>query len=141
MVRFSFYKVVANSDSGTKRSAVHERIRFVEHGGKQILVVDLAHCPAETVAEVVRKVPDVVATQPLRSVLIFADFTGAAFNQETLRAMKEAAVFDKPYVKKSAWIGAEIVPPDFRQTMSGYSLRDFPSFKSREEALAWLVKD
>jgi hypothetical protein len=120
---------------------VPERIRFVDHQGKQILVVDLSHCPAATVVEVVRKVPDIVATQPLRSVLIFADFTRAAFNTEALRAMKESAVFDKPYVKKSAWIGAEDIPPEFRQDMTRYSLREFPSFKTREEALAWLVKE
>jgi hypothetical protein len=116
-------------------------IRFIADQGKQILMVDVSRCPAETVADVVRKVPDVVATQPLRSVLLLADFTGAAFNADTLRVMKEAAVFDKPYVKKTAWIGAEDIPPEFRQEMSRYSLREFPLFKTREEALEWLVKD
>jgi hypothetical protein len=132
---------VAVSNSGTQRNAVSERIRFVDHQGKQILLVDLSHCPAATVAEVVRKLPDVVATQPVRSVLILADFTGADLNADSLRAVKEAAVFDKPYVKKSAWFGAEDIPPEFRQDMNRYSLREFPSFKTREEALAWLVKE
>jgi hypothetical protein len=132
---------VAVSSSGTKLSAVNERIRFAEHQGKQIVMVDVSHCPAATVAEVVRKVPDVLSTHPLRSILIFVDFTGAVFNTEVLRAIKETAVFDKPYVKKSAWIGTEDIPSDFRQDMNSYSLREFPSFKTREEALAWLVKD
>jgi hypothetical protein len=69
------------------------------------------------------------------------NFTGAAFSEEVLRAMKEAAVFDKPYVKKSAWFGAEDIPREFMKTMSRYSLRDFPSFKSREDALEWLLQD
>jgi hypothetical protein len=119
----------------------NDRIRFTTYQGKQIIIVDVSRCPAETVAEVMRNVPDVVTTQPLRSVLIFVDFTGAAFNAEVLRVMKETAVFDKPYIKKSAWVGAEDIPPGFKQEMSSYALRDFPSFKSREEALAWLVKD
>jgi hypothetical protein len=55
--------------------------------------------------------------------------------------MKEAAVFDKLYVQKSAWIGAEGILPEFMQTLTKYSLREFPSFKSREEALDWLVQD
>jgi hypothetical protein len=118
-----------------------ERIRFITHQGKQILVVDFSHSPAALVEEIVRKVPDVVATQPLRSVLILADFTGASFNAEALRAMKEAAVFDKPYIKKTAWLGSEDIPDEFSQAMSRYSLREFPSFKSREEALEWLVQD
>jgi hypothetical protein len=117
---------------------MNDRIQFTNHRGKQILFVDLSHCPAATVEEILRKVPDVVATQPLRSVSICVDFTGSTFNAEALRAMKEAAVFDKPYIKKSAWLGAEDIP---RETLSSYSLREFPSFKSRDEALAWLVQD
>jgi hypothetical protein len=109
--------------------------------GKQIIMVDVSRCPADTVAEVMRKVPDVVTTQPIRSVLIFVDFTGATFNADVLRVMKETAVFDKPYIKKSAWVGAEDIPPEFKQEMSSYALRDFPSFKSRDEALEWLLKD
>ncbi len=120
---------------------MHERIRFVGHQGKQILFVDFSHCPAATVEEIVRKVPDVLATQPPRSVLILADFTGAEFNADALRAMKESAVFDKPYVKKTAWFGADDIPFEFRRDMSRYSLREFPAFKSRDEALEWLVKD
>jgi hypothetical protein len=45
-----------------------------------------------------------VTTQPRGSVLILSDFTGASFDEEAIRAMKESAVFDKPYIKKSAWV-------------------------------------
>jgi hypothetical protein len=121
--------------------APDDRIRFTTYQGKQILLVDVLRCPAETVAEVLRKVPEVVSTQPLRSVLLFADFTGAAFNSEALRVFKETAVFDKPYIKKSAWIGAEAIPHEYIKTLTTYSFREFPTFKSREKALAWLVTD
>jgi hypothetical protein len=43
----------------------------------------------------VRAVPDYVTAQPLGSVLLLVDFTGASFDQEALRAMKECAAFDK----------------------------------------------
>ncbi len=120
---------------------MNDRIRFIEYRGKQILSVDFSRCPATMVEQILREVPDVVATQPLRSVRIIADFTGAAFSSEAMQAMKEAAVFDKPYVKKAAWVGAEDIPSDFKKTLSSYSLREFPSFNSRDEALAWLVRD
>jgi hypothetical protein len=129
------------SNSGAKRLGVNERIRFTDHRGKQILAVDLSHSSASTVEEIVRKVPEVVATQRSHSVLIFVDFTDAALDAGTLVGMKEAAVFDKFYIKKSAWIGAERIPPKVMQTLTKYSLREFPSFKSREEALDWLVQD
>jgi hypothetical protein len=120
---------------------VTDRIRFTTHQGKQILVVDLSNCSAVEVEKIVRAVPEVVTTRPRASVLILSDFSGASFNQEALRAMKEAAVFDKPYIKKSAWVGAEHFPDVFSEDMMDFSRRKFPTFKTREEALAWLTKD
>jgi viroplasmin and RNaseH domain-containing protein len=55
--------------------------------------------------------------------------------------MKETAVFDKPYVERSAWTGRENVPYVFSENLSGFSRREFPTFKTREEALAWLARD
>ncbi|MGA7078997.1 MAG: hypothetical protein WBQ43_01885 [Terriglobales bacterium] len=117
------------------------RIQFINHQGKQILSVDLSKCSAVQVIEVLRQLPEIVTAHPRGSVLILTDFTGASFEQDAIRVMKEAAVFDKPYVKRSAWVGAENFPPEYAKSVSTFSRREFPSFKSREEALAWLVKD
>jgi len=118
-----------------------ERIRFITHQGKQILLVDLSNCSAGQVEEVLRQVPEVVITLPLGSVLIFSDFTGASFDKEAMRVMKESAVFDKPYIKRTAWVGAESFPREFYKSLSSFSGRQFPVFETRDEALAWLVKD
>ncbi len=55
--------------------------------------------------------------------------------------MKEVAIFDKPYIKKTAWIGTDTVPSSFREDLSKFSRRDFPEFKNIIEALEWLTKD
>ena len=55
--------------------------------------------------------------------------------------MKETAVFDKPYVKKSALIGTESLPREFYESMKSFSRRELPIFSSRKEALKWLVGD
>jgi hypothetical protein len=120
---------------------MNDRIRFIIHHGKQILLVDLSHCSAAEVEQTLRKLPEVVTARPRGSVLIFSDFTAASFDAEALRVMKETAVFDKPYVKKTAWIGAESFPQDFAESLTSFSRREFPVFKTREEALAWLAKD
>lgn len=117
-----------------------ERIRFLTHNGKEVLLVDLTSCSASHVEEIVRLVPDYITKKPLGSVLIVADFTGAAFDQDTVRAMSEAAVFEKPYVNRSAWVGAENLPYSFREEIRRFSGRDFPMFKNREEALQWLTR-
>ena len=117
------------------------RIRFITHQGKQILLVDLSKCSATEVETIIRELPGIVTTRPRSSVLILSDFSGASFDQEAIRAMKESAVFDKPYIKKSAWVGAENLPTVFEQNLKAFSRREFTTFKSRETALTWLVED
>ena len=117
------------------------RVQFITHQGKQILVVDLSNCSAVEVERIVRALPELVTTRPLRSVLILVDFTGASFDEDAMRAMKEAAVFDKPYVRKSGWVGAEQFSEVFSEDIVKFSRREFPTFTTREEALTWLAKD
>src|ERR1022692_2729337 len=73
-----------------------DRIRFITHQGKQILLLDLSNCSAAEVEKTCRAVPDLVTAHPRGSVLIRSDFTGASFDEEAIRVMKESAVFDKP---------------------------------------------
>jgi hypothetical protein len=120
---------------------MHEEIRLINHHGKQVLVVDLSNCSACEVEKIIRALPDFVTTRPRGSVLILSDFTGASFDHDAIRAMKESAVFDKPYIKKSAWVGAESMPEASRETLKSFSRREFPAFKTRQEALDWLVED
>jgi hypothetical protein len=118
-----------------------ERIRFVDHQGKRILLVDLSKCTAREAEETTRRVPDVVTAEPRNSVLILTDFAGSSFDKSALSAMKETAVFDKPFVKKSALIGTLSLPREFHDEMSKFSRRNFSIFGTREEALRWLLED
>jgi hypothetical protein len=72
---------------------------------------------------------------------LLVDFTGASFDPETVRTMKESAVFDKPYIRKSAWIGASNYLEDVHEQLEAFSRRDLPIFSSFEEAATWLAKD
>jgi hypothetical protein len=116
-------------------------VRFITRLGKQILLLDLSNCSAAEVEKVFRAVPEFVTTHPRGSVLILSDFRGASIDQEAIRVMKETAVFDKPYVKKSAWTGAESLPQGASANLRNFSRREFPVFETREEALTWLAKD
>jgi len=120
---------------------VHDRIRFIHHESKKILLVDFSNCPANEVEEIARAVPNYVTVQPRNSVLVLTDFTGASFDRDALLAMKETAVFDKPFVKKSALIGTEDLPISFYDDLKSFSRRELVAFKTREEALAWLASD
>ena len=69
------------------------------------------------------------------------DLTGAQFSRDAIARMKEVGVFDRPYVKRSAIVGAEGLPKVFYEALRTFSRREFPRFKTREEALDWLVKE
>jgi hypothetical protein len=117
------------------------RIRWINHRKKQVLMVDLSTCTASDVERLVRMIPDYVTAKPLASVLILTDFTGASFDQEAARAIKEVAVFDKPHVKKSAWLGAESLPLVFKKNVETFSRRQFSVFENQQQALDWLTTD
>lgn len=104
-------------------------------------MLDLTNCLPSDVEKIFRAVPEVVTACPRGSVLILSDFRGASLNQEAIRVMKESAIFDKPYVKKSAVTGTASLPPMSYENLGSFSRREFPSFETRELALAWLVKD
>jgi len=118
---------------------MEDRIRFVEHKGKQILLVDVSHCAPTEVAKIALLVPSYVTSEPRASVLLLADFTGAEFDRVAIDRMKESAVFDRPHLKRSAWVGIEKLPKVFYEHIKNFSQRDLPVFETREEAMDWLV--
>ena len=123
----------------TEPRELGHRIRFFEHEGKRILLVDLSNCTPREAEEITRKVPDYVTAEPRDSVLILTNFAGGSFDKAALRAIKETAVFDKPFVKKSALIGTLSLPREFHDEMESFSRRDFGVFSNRDEALRWLI--
>jgi hypothetical protein len=120
---------------------MEDRIRLITHQGKAILLVDVSHCSAAELLKISRTVPHYVMQEPRGSVLLLADFTGAEFDRDAITSLKESAVFDRPHLKKSAWVGIENLPRVFYEHIKNFSQRDLPTFKTREEALDWLVKD
>jgi hypothetical protein len=120
-------------------ATMEDRIRFIEHQGKKILLIDLSNCSAAEVKRISELVPKFVTTHPKGSLLLLADFTGAEFDREAFATMKEGAVFDRPHIKKSAWVGTDNLPKVFYENLKAFSRRDLPTFKTREEALDWLL--
>jgi hypothetical protein len=118
---------------------MQQRIRYITEKGKEILLVDLANCPASEVADIAHIVPNHLSARPRGSVLLLVNFTDASFDVEAVRILKESAVFDKPYVKKSAWIGN--IHKEMHSEIQTFSRRELPIFPSIERAISWLVKD
>ncbi len=126
-----------DTDSGLRQ----ERLRFVKHQGHVIFLIDFSHCGAKEILLLLDQVRASVARHAPGTVLTLADFTGAEVDKKVATRMKEVLTLDRPYVKKSAWVGTESLPHVFYENFKTFSQRDFPVFKSREEAMDWLVED
>lgn len=116
-----------------------ERIQFLEHKGKQVLLIDFTDCSPQEVMVISTAVKEVIRRQAKGTVLALADFTGATFNKEAVTRIKEVTTFDAPYVKRAAWVGTESLPETYFKAIQTFSTREFVPFKNREEALEWLV--
>ena len=115
------------------------RVHYVMYKGQPILLVDYTHCTPQQVIAVADQVQTEIAKQPPNSVLTLADYTGSQVDKAAATRIQEALVFDRPKVKRSAWVGTEDLPNAFYEKFKAFSQRDFPKFATREEAMEWLV--
>jgi len=117
------------------------RLRSIKHRGQPILLVDFSQATKQEILILLDLVRTTIAQQPHNSVFTLADFTGAQIDKVVATRMKEVLTLDRPYVKRSAWVGTASLPKVFYENFKSFSQRDFPTFETREEALEWLVKD
>ncbi len=116
-----------------------DRIHFIEHQGQQILLLDFSHANAHEMQLLLEYVRVVVAKYPRESLVTLADFTGATIDRAVAMKTKEVLTLDRPFVRKTAWVGAESIPHAFMENFQTFSQREIMTFKTREEAMDWLV--
>ena len=120
---------------------VKERLHFVKHKGQAIFVIDFSHASEEDMRLLLDQVQVMITSHEPGSVLALADFTGAHIDKTVATKIKEVLVRDRPYVKRSAWVGTDDLPHIFYEHFKSFSQRELPTFKTREEAMEWLVQE
>lgn len=123
----------------TSGELLDDRLHWVKHKGQALFVLDLSHCSAKQMLLLLDMIRASVAQHPPGSVLVLADFAGAQIDKQVATRVKEVLVLDRPYVKRAAWVGTESLPKVFYEHFKSFSQRDLPTFKTREEAMDWLV--
>ncbi len=116
-----------------------DRIRYITHRGQRILLVDHSGCTAAQLAATCDLVPIYVTAEPENSVLLLADFSNAQIDRDALEHLKIAAVFDRPHLKRSAWVITSSFPKAFYENVRAFSVRELRIFQTREQALSYLV--
>jgi hypothetical protein len=118
-----------------------DRILFLTFRNRQVLLADCSDCSPDELAAVIDEVPRHVTKQPLNSVLLLADFSRSVFTKETVEHLKLAAVFDRPHLRRSAWVLTENLDKTLYESIRTFSGREIPTFDTREEALEYLAED
>jgi len=118
-----------------------DRVRFIAHRGKRVLLIDSSYCTPEQGIRNANEALLLVTAEPLKSVLTLIDITGATISRESVTRTKEVTVLNRPYIKRSALVGAESLPKVFYEAIKRFSQREFPRFNTREEALDWLIAE
>ena len=116
-----------------------QRLHFVKHKGRSIFVIDFRNCTSKEMMVLLEQVRATITRQKPGSVLAMSDLSGAQFDKAVATRIKEVLVLDRPYVKRSAWVGAETLPHIYYEHFKSFSQREIPLFKTREEAMDWLV--
>ncbi len=118
-----------------------DRIHFVEHKGKQVLLIDFTDATVPQMLLLLEHVRITVAQHGRESVLALADYTGAQVDRTVATRIKEVLAMDRPFVKKSAWVGTEAIPHALMENFQLFSRREITTFQTRQEALDWLVEE
>ena len=121
--------------------SVEERLRFIKHKGHAIFLIDLTHCTAKELLVLLDLVRADIARHAPGSVLTLVEIAGAEIDKAVATRIKEVLVLDRPYVKRSAWVGTESLPHVYYEHFKTFSQRDLPTFQTREEAMEWLVQE
>ena len=117
-----------------------ERVRFVQHRGKSILMIDFSHLEqAEEILEVIRVAKQVVAKQPPASVRTLSNVYRARYTPPVMDAIKELAVHNRPYVTAAAVVGMEGLHRILFRAVVMFSRRNMESFDTVDAARDWLA--
>ncbi len=118
-----------------------ERVVFITHQDQEILLIDFSGCQAKEILLLLEEVKRTVAGHERNSVLTLGDFTGAHIDRAVATRMKEVMVFDRPFVKRSALVGVESLPKVYYDNIKSFTQRNFATFKTRGEAMDYLVSE
>jgi hypothetical protein len=128
---------------------MEERVRYLEHNGKQILITDLSSLVASEIPPVVVDAARVIRTHPPGSLLTLTIATDARltlrdgsgeYDRPMVETIRSAIAGNRPHIRASAIVvgpgDAHRILVDFFNRMSD---RHFEMFDSLDEALDWLV--
>lgn len=118
-----------------------ERVKFLDHNGVEVLLLDFSHCTVEAALEVIEKAKTVIRSAPPHSLLTLSDFTGIGFAYDLHQKLKEFTAHNKPYVHAAAVVGVTGLKKTLLEGVMLFAQRELPIFENREAAKTWLAQN
>ena len=125
--------------SAASPAASRPRCYMTLHKGVDVVVIDLAHTTPDEAIPILTQAGELIESFPAHSVRAFTDATGAIYSKESFQALKALTIHNTPHIKASAVIGADGLRVFAMKAVAVVTQRHIRPFRTREEALDWLV--
>jgi hypothetical protein len=124
------------------RGILGDRIRLLQHGGRNIVLQDFSGISdAGEALQVVAVATSFMEKQPRGEALVLTDVSGARLDDRVVEAMKQLAVHHKPWVKKSVIVGMTPILRIVYRVIVAFTRREIHIATTRAEALDWVVRE
>ncbi len=121
---------------------MEERTRFIDYQGRRIVLLDFTNLTVEAdCLTEIAKAKQFFDQQPVDGTLLTCtDGSGARYTSKVMEALKQLAAHNKPYVRAGAAVTDARLHRVVLAAIAVFTGRHLPAFGTRNEALAWLVK-
>jgi hypothetical protein len=118
-----------------------DRVRFIEHKGKRIVLLDFAGIvDIEDGLAAVAEATKFIGAQPAGGdTMTLTDVTDTRYDRAIVDALKEMTARNRPIVKAAAIVSNSPLHRAAINTIALFSRRKLEVFESRPHALDWLV--
>lgn len=114
-------------------------VRILETNGKRIVLIDLSRAELAEMVTVMNEAKGLIRSGAPGSLFTLTDVTGAHPTPAITRQMKEFVRDNRPFVKAGAVVGLSALMKPIYEAVMLFSNRKIPAFRTREEALQWLL--
>ena len=118
-----------------------ECVRWIEHKGKRIILLDVASQDTEEQVKCIKRLAEVVIEADKFQIPCLIDVRKTITDEYVLAAAQDTSKKIIPYVSKTAIIGITGIKRYFLKIVITLSGLDIRPFTSEEKAKDWLVRD
>jgi hypothetical protein len=116
-----------------------ERISFIKHNFKDILMVDISNIRnVEESIAVLEQAIKMIKTQAPKSILLLTNVTGTHYDKEGAEAMKRYSSENTPFIKASAVVGVSGIKRLVLNAVVRMTGRTIMTFDEVDQAKEWL---